>query len=93
MKNLLKNIAYNCKKATLLIERKQVGSITIREKLELKVHLAGCSACRMFEQQSILINKLVHDLFHKPQATEGTKLDNDFKKKMEDQIMEKLEKN
>jgi len=28
----------------------------MREKLELKIHLAGCSMCRVFERQSIEIN-------------------------------------
>ncbi|MFC0513702.1 hypothetical protein ACFFGT_05810 [Mucilaginibacter angelicae] len=93
MKNTLKNIVNNCRKATWLIEKKQVGSITIREKSELKLHLVGCSECRMFEQQSIVINKLVHNLFNEPQVTRGIKLDDDFKKKMQDQIMEKLGKN
>ncbi|WP_295676615.1 zf-HC2 domain-containing protein [uncultured Mucilaginibacter sp.] len=92
MKNILKNIAYNCKEATLLIEKKQGVSLTIREKLELKVHLAGCSACRMFEQQSILINKLVYDLFHQSKLNDF-KLDDEFKKQMQDRIEEKLDKN
>ena len=77
----------------MLIEKKQAGSLTVREKLELKVHLAGCSGCRMFEQQSILIDKLVGDLFHEPQVTGGIELEEDLKKKMQAQIMEKLEKN
>lgn len=76
----------------MLIEKKQVCSITIREKSELKIHLAGCSVCRIFEQQSIVINKLVHDLFHEPKVNTGIRLDDDFKKKMQDQITEKLEK-
>ncbi len=61
----------------------------MHEKLELRIHLAGCSDCRIFEQQSLVINKLVHDLFDEPKAT---KLDNEFKKKVQDQIMEKPEK-
>jgi hypothetical protein len=93
LKNTLKKIVNNCRKATWLIEKKQVGSITIREKLELTGHLVCCSECRMFEQQSIVINKLVHNLFNQPQVTRGIKLDDDFKKKMQGQIMEKLEKN
>lgn len=92
MKNTLKNIANNCRKATWLIEKKQAVSLTISEKLELTVHLEGCYGCRMFEQQSIVINKLVGDLFHEPQVTGGSKLDEDFKKKMQDQIIEKIEK-
>jgi len=82
----------NCKKATFLIEKKQIITISMQEKLELKAHLAGCSMCRMFAQQSIVINKLVHDLFHEPQVTRDIKLDDEFKKKMQDQIIEKLEK-
>jgi hypothetical protein len=87
----LKTIVYNCRKATLLIEKKQVGTISIREKLELKIHLAGCSVCRLFEQQSIVINKLVHNRIHEPKLNEF-KLDDEFKKEMQDRIEEKLDK-
>ena len=87
----LKKIAYNCRKATLLIEKKQVGRITIRERVELKKHLAGCSMCRIFEQQSKVINKWVHDLFHQSKLDEF-KLDDEFKTKMQDRIDEKLDK-
>jgi len=85
-------MAYNCRKATWLIEKNQVGKITIREKLELKVHLLCCSGCRMFEQQSTVINKLAHDLLHEPQGTGGIQLDDGFKKKMQDQIIARLTK-
>lgn len=88
--SVFKEIAYNCKKATFLIEKKLIGKISMRERLVLKIHLTGCSACRIFEQQSLMINKLVHDLFNEPKAT---KLDNEFKSKVQDQIMEKIEKN
>jgi len=88
----LKKIAYNCMKATFLIEKKQIGHITVREKLELKIHLAGCSVCRIFEQQSIVINKLVHDLFHEPKLNEFAKLDDNFKRELQGRIEEKLNK-
>ena len=86
-----KKIAYNCKKATFLIEKKQIGSISMREKMELKIHLAGCSVCRIFEQQSITINRLVHDLFHEPNPDELIKLDENFKKELQHRINEKLD--
>jgi hypothetical protein len=85
----LKKIAYNCKKATFLIEKKQIGSISIREKLELKIHLAGCSVCRIFEQQSIVINRMVKELFHSDQHA-PFKLDDIHKKDMQERIEEKL---
>ena len=88
----LKKIAYNCRKATFLIEKKQIGTISLREKLELKIHLAGCSVCRTFQQQSIVINKMVHDLLHSAQSREIT-LDKEFKDELQNRIEEELNKN
>jgi len=91
-KDEIKKIAYNCKQATFLIEKKQVGILTLRERLELKIHLAGCSVCRVFEQQSIAINKMVKELFHTSQHQE-MKLDETFKNELQERIEEKLNKN
>lgn len=88
-KDELKQIAYNCRKATFLMEKKQIGSITIREKLELKIHLAGCSVCRVFEKQSRTINRLVKNIFKDPQHDEPG-LDENFKKILNERIKEKL---
>jgi len=87
----LTKIAYNCRKATHLIEKKLIDHLTFREKLELKIHLAGCSVCRVFEQQSALINRMVRELFHPPKITE-LKLDEKYKKQMQERIEEKLNK-
>lgn len=91
-KNEIKKIAYNCKQATFLIEKKQLATLTIREKLELKIHLAGCSVCRTFQKQSILINQMVKDLFHSSQPKE-IKLDESFKNELQGRIEEQLNKN
>lgn len=92
-KDEIEKIAYNCKKATFLIEKKQIGTISPREKLELKIHLAGCSVCRIFEQQSIKINEMVKNLFHTNSQQEEIKLDEDFKKAMQERIEKELNKN
>ncbi|GAA3936592.1 hypothetical protein GO495_13840 [Chitinophaga oryziterrae] len=84
--NRLKKIVYNCHKATFLIEKKQIGTITLREKIELKIHLAGCVICRIFQQQSILINRTVKELFQHRQM----KLEDDFKKQLQQRIDEEL---
>ena len=55
----LKDIAYNCRQATYLIEKKQFGGISLKERLQLKYHLTGCSACRIYQQQSIYISEVV----------------------------------
>jgi len=83
-------IAYNCKKATLLIEKKLISNLTLREKLELKIHLAGCSVCRIFERQSQMINTMVKQLF--VNNTNEIRLDDDFKKDLQQRIDQELDK-
>ena len=81
-------IAYNCRKATLLIEKQQMGRLTMRERVELKIHLTGCSVCRTYHQQSIVINKMIKDLFNARGNQHG--LDGEFKKSLQDRINKKL---
>lgn len=87
-KGLLK-IVYNCRKATYLIEKRQIGQITLREKIELKIHLAGCSICRLFEKQSTVINRMVQHLFHGSNPTVPC-LDEKFKNELQELIEDKL---
>lgn len=86
--NRLKAIAYNCRQATLLIEKKQTIKLSLREKLELKIHLAGCSICRTYERQSILINQMMHRLLNKAEG--DISLDADFKASLQKTIDNKL---
>lgn len=86
----LKKIQYNCRKATFLIEKKMTDKITFREQIELRIHLAGCSVCRLYQEQSGKINQMVHQLFH---GAADTKLDDDFKKDLQERIEEELNKN
>lgn len=85
----LKRIAYNCSKATFLIEKQQISRITMREKLELNIHLAGCSVCRIYEKQSMAINRMIKNLFQTTQRNELT-LDENFKQRLKEQIERKL---
>ncbi len=59
----LKEIAYDCRKASYLIEKKQFGNISIKERLQLKYHLTGCSVCRLYQQQSVYISDILHQAF------------------------------
>lgn len=82
----LDKIAYNCRKATLLIEKQQMSRLSVSEQVELKIHLAGCSVCRMFQQQSVTINKMIKQLF---EEKSGATLDNNFKKSLQEKINSK----
>jgi hypothetical protein len=88
----LKKIQYNCKKATFLIEKKLIGRITLREQLELRIHLFGCSVCRVYQKQTIKITEMIRQLFHSA-VNKETKLDDEFKKDLQDRIEEELNKN
>ena len=85
MTDPIKKIAYNCRKATFLIEKQQLSNITLKEKFELKIHLAGCSVCKIFQQQSILINKMVGK--HFADQYRDIVLDKDFKDKLQQKIL------
>ncbi len=89
--NELKNMIYNCRKATFLIEKKQLSTLTLREKVELRIHLTGCSVCRLFQKQSAEINRMVHDLFH-PAHTKDIRLDETYKKELQERIEDQLDK-
>ena len=84
----LNKIAYNCRKATLLIERQHLARLTVKEAIELNLHLAGCSVCRIFQQQSVVINKMIKELVDPKSIRTG--LDSDFKKSLQDRINNKL---
>jgi hypothetical protein len=88
----LKKIQYNCKKATFLIEKKLISHITFREHIELRIHLLGCSVCRVYGKQSRIINDMVRQLFKSSMPGE-VKLDDSFKKELQERIEIELNKN
>ncbi|MDB4923930.1 hypothetical protein [Mucilaginibacter sp.] len=88
----LKRIVYNCKQATLLIEKRSAGKLTFREAFELRVHLLGCSFCRIYKKQSRIINEMVQQLFRSSMQADR-KLDEKFKKELQVRIEEELNKN
>ncbi|MGM9478982.1 hypothetical protein ACS5PU_21345 [Pedobacter sp. GSP4] len=88
MTNALKNIIYNCKQATFLIEKRMTGKITAAETVQLKVHLAGCSVCKLYQEQSMLINRLFTGF-----PVEGFKLDETFKSNLVKKLEAEINKN
>lgn len=87
----IKKIQYNCRKATMLIEKKLISGLSFREKIELRIHLATCSVCRTFEHQSGIINKMVHNLFNATDSKD-IRLDDEFKQGLQHRIEDELNK-
>lgn len=84
-----RKIANNCEKATFMIEKKKFGALSITENFELKIHLAGCEACRIFQRESNLIDIVAFNIFKKS-ADEELKLDEQYKKELQESIDGKL---
>lgn len=81
----------NCRQATLLIEKRQLAKLSIREKIELRIHLTGCSFCRLYDSQSRMINVMVQQLFNS--SVDGEiRLEDSFKKELQERIDEGLKK-
>jgi hypothetical protein len=88
--NKLKKIQYNCHKATFLIEKRSMKPLTLFEQVELRIHLAGCSVCRTYQRQSVLIGQMVHQLLHGNTVRPG--LNDEDKQHMAERIEEELNK-
>lgn len=87
----LKKITHNCHKATFLIEKKLIGRITLREEIELRIHLFGCSACRIYRQQTKKIARMIRQLFSDAASSER-QLDDSFKDDLQHRIEDELDK-
>jgi len=69
-----------------------LSRITFREHIELRIHLLGCSVCRVYGKQSRIINDMVRQLF-KSSLPGEIKLDESFKKELQERIEIELNKN
>lgn len=67
MKKLMHIFFLSCFKATELIEKKIYSKLSLKEKIQLKVHKTMCSACTNYEKQSYIIDKA---LSHSPEPSE-----------------------
>lgn len=54
----MKWLMITCKEATYLISKKEENKLTWLSKIKLRGHLAICSMCRRFEQQSSFIGRM-----------------------------------
>lgn len=88
--NPLSDTIYNCRKATFLIEKKQLIALTMKEHIALRIHLTGCSMCRLFQKQSLFISSMIRQGMHINKA-KPAKLDDAFKTALQKKIDEKLE--
>lgn len=54
----------SCKKATALIEKSSLVSLSFKEKVQLRLHKSMCDACTAYEKQSKKIDELLYNHIH-----------------------------
>lgn len=84
-----KKIANNCQKATFLIEKKKLLGINPLQQIELGIHLAGCSVCRLYERQSLVIDRLLKQTPSEDVPLD-TRLNEEFKKALHEKIARQI---
>lgn len=71
----------NCKKASYLIDKKQLSGLKLSEKIALKFHQLMCKICKLHEKESRIMSKKLSDFKFKE-----IQLSAEEKKKMQDKI-------
>ncbi len=79
----------SCHKATELIEKKTVFSLSPVEKVQLYMHTRVCDACRNYQQQSELLDKVIQKELESLEE-EKMSLDQDSDNQRINRLKEKL---
>lgn len=65
----------SCVKATELMELRELIPLSVRQKVQLRMHLAMCSGCRNYMKQTELINKLLNKTFSSTTVVDTSELE------------------
>lgn len=89
----LKNkILLTCKDATLLTCKMQENAISIRERIQLQIHLLVCKFCALFYKQSNLLHNHLTKLNSENNESNTLQLDETKKAALQLQLDAELEK-
>lgn len=81
----------SCRVATELIEKKHCAGLSWRESIQLPFHLALCGACRQYQVQSSLLEKLFKTKFQDDDAFNPPPHLDEIAGRLERQIQHKLD--
>lgn len=74
----------SCKEATYLTVKKEEKSLTLSERLKLRIHMLLCKVCALFGQQSHYISTQAKQV--EEQCNPNEKLDDTIKQKLEKEL-------
>lgn len=89
LKRFMNRLFLSCKQVTELAEKKQVAGLSLIEKIRFNSHLLMCRACRSYEKQSLLMEKMLYRILDPSKLKqETTILDHAAKMKILKKIRE-----
>ena len=77
MKKIVHWIMLSCKKATALIEKNSLFSLSLKESIQLRLHKTVCDACTTYEKQNKKIDELLCNHIHFSNIDESTLMVNE----------------
>jgi hypothetical protein len=90
---MMNKLMLSCDEATMLITRSDFEQLSSIKQFKLKMHLASCSMCRNFKQQSSIITSRINVLKKDLDANKmRIALSEDSKNNLQDLINKNLQK-
>lgn len=86
MNTVMRTLLRTCKKTTELIDKQMSTPLTLKEKVQLQAHKAMCRTCNAYEKQSKLLDDLIAKWFAIDSNEKTSKLDEDKKNKIIEEI-------
>ena len=80
------SIFYSCKKATELIERKQLGRISFVQNIRLSVHTSMCKICNSYQKQSKKLHFMLNKYLKQHEKTQSSTEQEELNTKILDRI-------
>ena len=87
----LNKIVLTCQEATLLMVKKQENAATLKEKIQMHLHLLFCAICRLFFKQTNMLDKHFHDISSNDELLPEVKMDEQKKAELQNKLSESLD--
>jgi hypothetical protein len=79
---MMSKLMLSCIKATEMVEKRSFSELSCSENMQLKFHTMMCSACRSYQNQSQLLDKIIRQTIHEdmPIKTDSAANSDDLKR-------------
>ncbi len=82
----LSRIFNNCSETCILSLKSKEERISLKQKIEMKIHLRFCSCCQNFTRQSDMIDRAMKEFFNSFEQQPLLKASDDFKSRMKEKL-------